>query len=207
MPPPPDYGDRRRTRVGLLGGSFNPAHDGHRHISLQCLRRLGLDEVWWLVSPQNPLKSRADMAPLDARLAGARAMANHPRLHATAIETALGTRYTVDTLSALQRRFPRACFTWIMGADNMAQVPRWRRWTDIFHTVPVAIVPRHPYLLSAMMGKAATRYRRARVPDSAARGLPLCSPPAWALIGGPLHPASATELRLRDRALQQEERR
>ena len=204
--PPHDYGDRRRTRIGLLGGSFNPAHEGHRHISLKCLRRLGLNEIWWLVSPQNPLKPRADMSPLAERLAGARAMANHPRLHVTAIEQTLGTRFTVNTLAALQRRFPRACFTWIMGADNMAQVSRWRQWTHIFHAAPVAIVPRHPYLLSAMMSKAATRYRRARIPECAARALPLCSPPAWILIGGPLHPASATEIRLHDWCLRQEER-
>jgi nicotinate-nucleotide adenylyltransferase len=208
MPPPPVFGDSRRTRVGLLGGSFNPAHAGHRHISLLCLKRLGLDEVWWLVSPQNPLKESTGMAPLAARLDSARTIAaGHPRLHVTAIEGTLGTRYTADTLAALRRRFARARFVWIMGADNMAQIPRWRRWADIFHTVPVAIVPRRPYLLSAMIGKAASRFRRARVPESAAFGLPLRSPPAWTLLGGPIHPASATALRARAGTHPQEDRR
>ncbi|MEX2644381.1 MAG: nicotinate-nucleotide adenylyltransferase [Acetobacterales bacterium] len=207
MPAPTRYGDGRRTRIGLLGGSFNPAHDGHRHISLVCLKALGLDEVWWLVSPQNPLKQRRGMAPLPDRLAGAKAVAAHPRLHATDIEQALGTRYTIDTLRALKRRFPRAHFVWIMGADNAVQVSRWRHWTRMFHTVPVAILPRRPYFFQAMMGKAATRFRRARLSAKAARRLPPRTPPAWVALCGPLHPASATEIRARhgssgDRQLQ-----
>lgn len=199
MPAPPRYGDRRRTRIGLLGGSFNPAHEGHLHISLMCLKALGLDELWWLVSPQNPLKARRGMAPLAERLTQARAMAKHPRVHATDIERTLGTRYTVDTLAALQRRFPCAHFVWIMGADNAVQLPRWRHWTHIFHTVPVAIMPRRPYFFQAMMGKAATRFRHARRPARAANRLPLAAPPAWTAPRGPLHPASATEIRARNR--------
>ena len=117
--------------VGLLGGSFDPAHAGHVHITREALKRFGLDRVWWLVSPQNPLKRTADMAPLGERLAGARALSPDRRVVATAIESDLGTRYTADTLDALARSFPRTRFVWLMGADNLGQIPRWQRWTDI----------------------------------------------------------------------------
>ncbi|MGG5810159.1 nicotinate-nucleotide adenylyltransferase, partial [Falsiroseomonas sp. CW058] len=124
-------GDRRRRRIGLLGGSFNPAHDGHRHVAEAVRRALRLDEVWLLVSPGNPLKPRAGMAPLAARLASARAIADGRRIVATDIEAALGTRQTVATLAALRRRFPRARFVFVIGADNLVQLPRWRRWATL----------------------------------------------------------------------------
>ena len=146
-----------RLRVGLLGGSFNPAHDGHRHISLLALRRLGLDQVWWLVSPQNPLKSTAGMAPLAERMAGARAAARHPAIKVTDIERRLGTRFTADTLVRLRRRFPDLGFVWLMGADNLVQVPKWQRWTEIFTCMPVAVFDRPSYSYAALAGKAATR--------------------------------------------------
>ena len=196
----PRFGDRRRTRVGLLGGSFNPAHAGHRHISEVALKRLALDEVWWLVSPQNPLKASAGMAPLPERLASARAAARHPGIRVTDIEKALGTRYTVDTLAALRRRFPAARFVWLMGADNLAQLPRWRGWTRIVRTVPIAILARTPYSVTALTGKAARRFPGARIPARAASGLADMIPPAWVFLHIRPHPASATQLRARRRA-------
>ena len=182
-------------RVGLLGGSFNPAHEGHRHASLEAIRRLGLNEVWWLVSPQNPLKPAAGMADLATRLATARARARHPRIRVTALEGDLGTRYTVETLAELRRRYPRTHFVWLMGADNLAQIPRWRGWVRIFGMVPVAVMPRAPYSLRALVGKAAARFAGSRVAPGRARGLAEMPPPAWTFLEGPVHPASATEIR------------
>lgn len=192
------WGDRRRARVGLLGGSFNPAHDGHRHVAELALGLLGLDAVWLLVSPQNPLKPQAGMAPLAARLETARAVvAGHPRLCATAIETELGTRYTVDTLAKLRTRFPRVRFVWLMGADNLVQVARWARWLRIFQAVPVAILARAPYSQKALAAKAARRLSRFRLADRAARGLAARRAPAWVYLHTRLHPASATAIRAR----------
>ena len=192
------WGDRRRARIGLLGGSFNPAHDGHRHVAETALKLLGLDEVWLLVSPQNPLKPVAGMAPLADRLASARAVAGaHPRIRATAIETALGTRYTVDTLARLRVRFPNVRFVWLMGADNLVQIARWARWPRIFAAVPVAILARSPYSQKALAAKAARRLLRFRLRDGAARGLPGRRLPAWVYLHTRLHPASATAIRAR----------
>ena len=191
----PGLGNGATRRVGLLGGSFNPAHDGHRHISLEALRRLGLDEVWWLVSPQNPLKAANGMAPLAARMATARKVARHRRIKVTDIETALGTRYTADTLGALQSRFPRLRFLWLMGADNLRQISRWRRWTAIFASVPIAVFDRPAYSLSALNSKAALRFAAARVAPENAAGLIDRAPPAWTFVRCRLHPASATEIR------------
>jgi nicotinate-nucleotide adenylyltransferase len=182
-------------RVGLLGGSFNPAHDGHRHISRFALKTLGLDQVWWLVSPQNPLKPVAGMAPLDRRLAYARSRTGHPRIIATDIERQLGTRYTADTLRQLQRRFPRTRFVWLMGADILPQMPRWRRWPEILHRVPVAVFNRPPYSLGALSSPPARRFRRWRVAEAAARGLAARAAPAWLFLASPLHEASATAIR------------
>ncbi len=186
---------REAGRVGLLGGSFNPAHAGHLHLSLVALKRLDLDAVWWLVSPQNPLKPTAGMAPLAERLAGARAAARHPRIMATDMEARLGSRFTADTLRRLKRRFPGIDFVWLMGADNMLQIPRWRRWAAIFETVPVAVIARPAYCWNAMHGKAALRYARSRVGERAASGLARRQPPAWHYLATRLHPASATEIR------------
>jgi nicotinate-nucleotide adenylyltransferase len=130
------------ARIGILGGSFNPAHSGHRHISLVALDQLQLDQLWWLVSPLNPLKSSAGMAPLERRLARARAVARHPRIRVTALESELGTRFAVDTVAALQRRFPQHQFVWLAGGDIVAELHRWRRWRDFLRAVPVAVVPR-----------------------------------------------------------------
>ena len=186
----------RRLRIGLLGGSFNPAHAGHLHISKLALQRLGLDYVWWLVSPQNPLKPAHGMAPLAERLRGAVAVARrHPRIRVSAIEARLGTRYTVDTLAALRRHFPATRFVWLMGADNLSQMVRWRQWSRIFHLVAIAVFARGSYVMKALAGKAARRFRRFRVSPGRARGLASKPLPAWAFLATPLNTASATAIR------------
>jgi nicotinate-nucleotide adenylyltransferase len=184
-----------RRRIGLLGGSFNPAHSGHLHISRIALSALALDAVWWLVSPQNPLKSTRGMAPFAARLAQARALAAHPRIRVSDFESRLGSRYTFMTLGQLKRRFPRTRFVWIMGADNLRQISRWRQWERIFTMVPIAVFDRPGYSLSALAGLAAQRFRRRRRQGGAARRLAEAKPPAWTFIHGVRHPASATALR------------
>lgn len=198
LPPIPAraLGFQPKRRVGLLGGSFNPAHEGHRHIADLALKHLGLDEVWFLVSPGNPLKDPKGMAPLAERLASARAQARHPRLRAVSIERALGTRFTADTLAALARRFPRTSFVWLMGADNLIQLPKWERWSSIFNTVPIAVFARPTYSTNALAGKAAQRFSPARQRSlhQAAR-LASRKPPAWVFLHTRLHPASATSIR------------
>jgi nicotinate-nucleotide adenylyltransferase len=198
-PPPSPLGRGGTLRVGLLGGSFNPAHSGHRHLSEQALKRLALDRVWWLVSPQNPLKPEAGMAPFAERLASARTAARNPRIVVTDIEARLGTRYTADTLAALTMRFPRLRFVWLMGADNLIQIPQWKHWSWIFNTVPVAIFGRPSYSLRALAGKAARRYRHHRLPERAAAGLADEAPPAWVFCRMRLDPTSATAIRARGR--------
>lgn len=193
-------GEARGLTIGLFGGSFNPAHDGHRDLSLAALRHLGLDRVWWLVSPQNPLKSAVDMAPLDARLASAAKAARHPRVLVTDIETRLGTVYTAQTIRALRRRFPRARFVWLMGADNLATIHRWRDWQRIFGDVAVAVFDRPTYSLAALGGPAAHRFAAVRRSGNARRHLKYDRPPAWAFVTMKLNPASATALRAAARA-------
>ncbi len=210
MSPPPHWhpgppSHFARARIGLLGGSFNPAHEGHAYIARAALERLALDEVWWLVSPQNPLKGADGMAPLAARLASAAAVADGlrsvGRCRVTDIETALGGPYTAITLARLARAYPRLRFVWLMGADNLLQIPRWRRWPSIFHTVPVAIFARPPYSCKALSGAAAGRFRDSRLPERAARKLARHSPPAWVYLHGRLLAASATAIRARRREL------
>ncbi|MBI1207844.1 MAG: nicotinate-nucleotide adenylyltransferase [Azospirillum sp.] len=182
-------------KVGVLGGSFNPAHDGHRMVSEVALRLLRLDQVWWLVSPQNPLKSPQDMAGQAQRLIWARAAARHPRILATTLEARLGTRYTADSLRELAQRYPRTRFVWLMGADNLDQVRRWQHWTRIFASVPVAVFSRSPYSLKALNGIAARRFRARRIGLCGAGRLADMVPPAWVFFRNPWHPASATAIR------------
>lgn len=188
----PPLGDRRRLRVGLLGGSFNPAHEGHLHISAAAQRLLGLDQVWWLVSPQNRLKPTKGMAPFARRLAQARMLAVKHRIIVSEVEQTLGTVRTAETLAALQRRYPAMAFVWLMGADNLAQIPRWWRWTDIYRRVRVAVFDRSPYSYRALAGAAAQRFAAARREPKRlfAAGLP-----AWSWVPIRRHPASATALR------------
>lgn len=187
-------------RIGLLGGSFNPAHRAHLLVSRTAISRLGLDEVWWLVSPQNPLKSEKDMAPQAERLAEARRVAAGQRIRPTDIESVLGTRFTVDTLAALRRRFPLTRFVWLMGADNLQQVTRWKRWPDIFRLAPVAIFGRPNYSLGAMSSTAAKRFGTRRIPVDRARDLAGMVPPAWTFIHLRHEPTSATAIRAARRA-------
>lgn len=184
-------------RVGLLGGSFNPAHAGHLHVSRLALERLRLDQVWWLVSPQNPLKAEAGMATLDERLAIARQVAADPRIRVDALEIELGTRYTADTLDALKARFPALRFVWLMGADILAELPRWKRWRHVFRAVPIAVFARPTYSLRARSGRAARRFAAARQPASRAPDLAAMRPPAWVFLRIPLHGASASRIRAR----------
>jgi nicotinate-nucleotide adenylyltransferase len=182
-------------RVGVLGGSFNPAHEGHRHIARLALRRLRLDQVWLLVSPGNPLKPADGMAPLAERLASARTIAEGRRIIATAIEASLGTRYTMGTLAKLRRRFPRTKFVWMMGADNLEQLPRWNRWLGIAAGSPFAVLPRPTYNHRALAGQAAQRLRPARRASHLAPALAGMAAPAWVFLPTPQHPASATAIR------------
>ncbi|MCG8542979.1 MAG: nicotinate-nucleotide adenylyltransferase [Alphaproteobacteria bacterium] len=186
---------RQRRRIGLLGGSFNPAHQGHVHISMQALRRLGLDDVWWLVSPQNPLKATRDMAAFRDRMASAEKLARHPRIRVSDLESRLGTRYTVDTVKALQRRHPDCAFVWLMGADNLSQLPAWKDWTQILKTVAVAIFARPSYSLKSLAGQAAAWLSQYRLSETEARGLASREPPAWVFMRVKLHPASSTFIR------------
>jgi nicotinate-nucleotide adenylyltransferase len=180
-------------RIGLLGGSFDPAHEAHRAISLTAIKRLGLDRVWWLVSPGNPLKPAP--ASLEERLAAAAATATHPRIVVTDIEARLGSRYTVDTTGALRRRVPGVRFVWIMGADNLARFDRWRDWRGIFRTLPIAVIDRPGYRLKALSGKAAHSFASRRLDESDAALLPFCAPPAWVYLTAPLHDLSSTAIR------------
>jgi nicotinate-nucleotide adenylyltransferase len=182
-------------RVGLLGGSFNPAHEGHRHIARLALSRLRLDQVWLLVSPGNPLKPVDGMAPRAERLASARAIADGRRIVATAVEARLGTSLTFETLAALHRRFPRTTFVWLMGADNLKQLPRWNRWMGIARDTAFAVLPRPTYNHRALAGQAAHRLRTARQTSHRASALAGMAPPAWVFLPTPQHPASASAIR------------
>ncbi|MEX2296315.1 MAG: nicotinate-nucleotide adenylyltransferase [Dongiaceae bacterium] len=186
--------------MGILGGSFNPAHEGHREISLWALDRLGLDKIWWMVSPQNPLKPVAGMAPFKERLALARAAARHPKIEVTDIERRLGSRYTAETLPALVERYPEHRFVWLMGADNLIQIDRWQDWQRIFNTLPVAVFSRPSYSMRALAGKAARRFAKARLPGPRARELAETEPPSWVFIHGPANRQSASEIRARTRS-------
>jgi nicotinate-nucleotide adenylyltransferase len=184
-------------KVGLLGGSFNPAHEGHLHVTRMCLRALQLDRVWWLVSPQNPLKPETGMAPFADRLASATAMARDPRICVTDIEERLGTRYTADTLAALTERHPDVRFVWLMGADNMIELPRWRRWREIVGRAPIAVYPRPGFTLRARLSPGATALRAQTLDASDGGLLAAFAPPALIFLEGPESRQSATEIRRR----------
>jgi ribosome silencing factor RsfS/YbeB/iojap/nicotinate (nicotinamide) nucleotide adenylyltransferase len=184
-----------RRRIGLLGGSFNPAHEGHRHVSLEALKRLDLDEVWWLVSPQNPLKSDDGMEPLAQRVARARQLAHHPRIRVDAPELLLGTRYTLDTVRALKRLYPQAHFVWLMGADILPQLERWRGWRELFQEVAIAAFARPGWSYAALQSAAPRTFARYRLDAGQARRLAACETPAWCFIPSRLDSHSATAIR------------
>lgn len=179
-------------RVGLFGGSFNPAHEGHAHVAETAQVRLGLDRVIWLVSPQNPLKGERP-ASLADRLDGARAFARGPSMIVSAAEAPLGTRYSLDTIRLLKARYPGVRFVWVMGADSLASFHRWKGWTQIFRELPIAVVAR-PGAEKALTSPAARRFARARVPAGA---LVRAAPPAWTWLSAPLNFTSSTALRER----------
>lgn len=181
--------------VGLLGGSFNPAHDGHLFISQSALRHLGVDQVWWLVSPQNPLKPTKGMAPLQKRVTQAKKVAQHPKIHVSALETRIRTRYTADTLRLLKKRYPHIRFIWIMGADNLAGFHRWKEWQSIMRTCGIVIFHRPSYSLRALSSRAAQRFRRFKVSHRKARTLKQRTPPAWTFHPIRGQAVSATDIR------------
>ena len=185
-----------RKKVGILGGSFNPAHDGHLYISRQALELLGLDEVWWLVSPQNPLKPTDGMAEFSRRFDSAvKVAAAEPRIVVSAIENEFQTRYTADTIRCLRERFPDIAFVWLMGADNLIDFHRWQEWRTIMRSVPIAVFARKTYRIRALHGRAANCFRLDRVPSERAALLATMRAPAWTFLPIRVHPASATEIR------------
>ena len=185
-------------RIGLLGGSFNPPHVAHRAISLFAIKRLKLDRVWWLVTPGNPLKDDGALHDLDERAEAARRMANDPRIDVSCLESVIGTRYTVDTVSYLRRRASGLRFVWIMGADNLAQFHRWQNWRRIASEVPIAVIDRPPQSLRALASPAAQALARYRVPENQAASLAEQHTPAWVFLTGMKSHLSSTGLRNQD---------
>ena len=185
--------------VGLFGGSFNPAHDGHAHVAETAMRRLGLDRVVWLVSPQNPLKDARDSAPLAQRMASAQAAAalaaSGPAMIVSDFETRAGTQWTIDTLRALTARHPGVRFVWLMGSDNLASFHRWRGWTDIMRMMPMAVIARPGSLLESRAAPAARRFAGHRISSREARLLADRAAPAWTYLRAPLNPRTSTALR------------
>lgn len=184
--------------TGLLGGSFNPAHGGHRRITLFAMAKLGLDEVWWLVSPGNPLKPGNAMAPLPARVKSAKAQARRAPIRVTAVECDLGTVFTIDTLRALKRRFPKRRFAWITGSDNLAQFHKWKEWRDIARQMPIAVIARPGYERAALASPAGVWLRRFRLSAASLRNRKGWSAPALIELRFDPDPRSATAIRNAD---------
>lgn len=182
-------------RVGLFGGSFNPAHEGHAHVAETALRRLGLHRVIWLVAPQNPLKSSRDLKSVARRAADAAREARGPSMIVSDVETRLGARYTIDTVRLLKGRYPGVHFVWIMGGDSLAGLHRWRGWARLMRELPVAVVARPGATLNSRLAPAARRFARARLSSAEARGLALRTAPAWLYLRAPLNETSSTALR------------
>jgi nicotinate-nucleotide adenylyltransferase len=180
--------------VGLLGGSFDPAHAGHVHITKVALKRFGLDRVLWLVSPGNPLKPRGPAA-LKARMAHANAMMQDPRVLISDFESQIGTRYTAETIDALQAQYPGVRFVWLMGADNLEQFHRWERWEDILHSVPMGVLARPGFRQSGLHSRTARQYLRARIPGKASHLLAQCDAPKWCFVNMPMIPVSSSQIR------------
>lgn len=182
-------------RIGVMGGSFNPAHDGHRIVAETALNRLKLDQLWWLATPGNPLKSTGGLPPLAERMETVRRFAGNPRMKVTGFERELGTGYTAATLSFLVKRYPRAHFVWVMGADNLASFDRWQHWRSIARSMPFAVVDRPGWRLKGLSSPAARALAASRVPEAAAATLPTVHPPAWVFLTSRLSPLSSTQLR------------
>jgi nicotinate-nucleotide adenylyltransferase len=182
-------------KVGLFGGTFNPPHDGHKLVSSIALARLGLDQVWWLVTPGNPLKENGGLPPLEDRMAAARRLADHPRIVVTGVEAQIGTRYTYDTIKYLTERCPRVSFVWIMGADNLASFDRWQHWRDIAALVPIAVIDRPGSTLKAVHSPAGAWLSRHRIDESDSKLLAGAKPPRFVFIHAKRSDLSSTELR------------
>lgn len=180
--------------IGLLGGSFDPAHEGHAHITREALKRFDLDEVWWLVSPGNPLKARGPAA-LSQRMAHANDVMQHPRVRITDLETLLGTRYTYATLVQLMARYPGVRFVWLMGADNLASFHRWDNWRQIMALVPIAVMARPGQRISARLSPAAQVFRRYKLRAREAMRITQTPPPAWVFVNVPMTDISSTSIR------------
>ena len=183
-----------RQVIGLLGGSFDPAHEGHVHITREALKRFDLDRVWWLVSPGNPLKERGP-APLYQRMTRARQVMQHPRVVVTDIEAQMGTRYTAATLAGLCRLYPKVRFVWLMGADNLTQFHLWQDWQQIAQTVPIGVLARPGQRISARMSRAAALYAPYRIPGRMGHLLAHAEAPAWSFVNMPMNSASSTAIR------------
>lgn len=181
-------------RIGLLGGSFDPAHEGHVHITKMAMRIFGLDRVWWLVSPGNPLKQHGP-APMETRILRARAMLDDPSVRVTGIEAALNTRLTADTIKALKTHYPFTRFVWLMGADNLVQFDQWERWQEIAANVPIGVLARPGARMEARFSKAARILAKYRLPQDEALLLPDAKPPAWIMVNIPLSDKSSTAIR------------
>ncbi len=182
-------------RIGLFGGSFNPPHEGHLHVAETALKALELDRIWWLVSPQNPLKSTQQMARYEERLEAVRRQVRHPHMAVVELERVLGTRYTAELIRSAQHHYPKIHFIWIMGADNLAGFHRWKAWRALAERVPIAVIDRAPHLYRAVCGPAALALAPYRMRGRKARLLADQAPPAWGIIMAPRHPASSTALR------------
>lgn len=193
----PTYGDKRRMRIGLLGGSFNPAHRGHLALAHIALRSLALDQVWLMVSPGNPLKAGRDMAAFEQRMESVRHLVDDPRLVVTDIEPRLSTRYTVDTVRKLHRRFPLAHFVWLTGADGLVTLSRWKGWHQLVKAIPVAVMPRPGHNYAALHSAAGRYMARWRIPSRCASLLPEHKPPVWVFMSGPQDEISSTSIRQR----------
>jgi nicotinate-nucleotide adenylyltransferase len=180
--------------IGLLGGSFDPPHSGHVHITLEALKRFDLSRVWWLVSPGNPLK-KSGPAPITARMAQARKIMRHPKVEITDIEARLGTRYTAETLARLRALYPGVRFVWLMGADNLAQLHRWQDWRQIMANVPVGVLARPGDRISARMSPAARIFRQARLSGRTSQLLGAADPPAWCFVNVPMVAQSSSAIR------------
>lgn len=191
----PPHGDGQK--IGLYGGSFNPAHIGHRQVSLFALKRLALDRIWWLVTPGNPLKDAAGLPPLQERMQRAAEIAASPRIVVTGAEAAFRTRYTADLIEALERHAASARFVWIMGSDNLDQFHRWEKWREIAAAVPIAVVNRPGSLAAALSAPAAQALARHRIDEADAPLLAYQTPPSWVFLTGPRNAASSTALRTR----------
>ena len=180
--------------VGLLGGSFDPAHTGHVHITRVALKRFGLDRLIWLVSPGNPLKSRGP-APIEARMAHARKVMQDPRVLVSDFEAQIGTQFTAETITALKARHPGVRFVWLMGADNLEQFHKWERWQDILHAAPMGVLARPGFRQAGLHSRTARQYHHKRLPGKASHLLPHSDAPKWCFVNMPMMPVSSSEIR------------